>query len=556
VPAQDLGPQWLRIEDFSPGCYSNAVIATGNNGHGQLAAPIGSADAENTWSCCSNPAKSLVALPELTQVYNWPTDYNPSGNTYVVGLLVHDELADGTTEAVIMSQYWNGSTTSYWQACSYILESASTHSVASVTYSDTAGGIFGSPYPAMTRTSATVSGGFAQPPLLPTIVFPGPSTTPNLGSMWLYPNPATPTSYAALNIISTSTVITGQMVTHNNRIMAFAGTGYQWPTGGGFSTNENIFYTDPFGSTVWPAAGTAPTVLATESPYGYGAAGSISNGELFVVKKRGGGLIMTGDISSPTVTILPGVASTGNFYGNGASTTAGFIYCSYDAGCWSWNGSNTSQKISQQLDDSFFLPPEFHTMLSNNYGFYVNSYRSRIYVSNNWLMDTNTGAWWTYYPRKAQGGYDLFYTQVVNGDYIYAARLSFNQTNRDFMFKFDNTVPANIYQWQSLPLHLAPVNQVVDVRQVIVRASSTNPDIIIKVAIIDQGEVVAESAMSGSLGTGPELIRFNFGAISCYEPAIRITVDGTAPATHVTQMPVIHGIDMQYNISNHLPSTN
>ena len=555
MPAAPTTSQWLRIEDFSPGCFSNGGVVTGNTGHRQLSAPIGAADAENTWSCWANPSRALVALPGVTQTYTWPTDYKNPGTTYIVGLLIHDELGNGQTEAVIMSEYHSGSN-NYWQGCSYILESAVTNSITNQTYSNAAGGIFGSPYPQMTRTSGTVSGGFAQPPFLPTIVFPGPASATTSGSLWLYPDPSNPTSFTAKNLIGTTGAPTGQLVTYANRIVTFSGTNYAWPGSvGGFNTNENLFYTDPPQSTVWPAAGSAPTVLASEAPYGYGATGSVSTGELFVVKKRGGGLILNGDVANGTVTVLPGVASTGNIYGQGASTSAGFVYCSYEAGCWSWNGSNTSQKLSAQLDDGFFLPPEFSTMLSNNYGFYVTAFRSKVYVSNNWMMDTNNGSWWTYYPRKAQGGSDLYYTQVVNGDYIYASKLSFTNTDRNWLYRFDNATPAQTYQWQSLPLHLAPVDQVVDVREIIVRASATNPNATVTVSIIDDGQVVAGPfTQSGTISTGPELIRFNFGAISCYEPSVRIVVknDPQTPG----DMPVIHGIDMRYVVSNHLPSVN
>ena len=642
--AQDPGPQWLRIEDFSPGCYSASGIVVGNDLATHLPAPLGAADAANTYSCFALPSKALAALPGVTQTYPWPTDYKNPGTTYIVGCLVHDELLDGTTEAVMMSEYHSGAT-SYWEACSYILETASTHSVASVTYSNAAGGIFGSPYPAMTRTSSTSSNNvtgmaasnlpasgtgittvtvagtytvgeqvyFTQLPngiagivlgqgypvvgtgsgtvlvgvtttgtwssggvlstvgtgvANPAVVFPGPGTT-NAGHLWVYPNPNTPTTYAALDIINSGTAITGQVVCHNSRIVTFTGTGgtgYGWPAGGGFNTNENVFYTDPPLSTLYTSNVIPPTIFSPENPYGYGAAGSISAGELFVSKKRGGGLIVTGDLYNPSVTVLPGVTSTGNIYGQGASTTAGFVYCSYENGCWSWNGSNTSQKLSTTLDDGFFLPSDFDTMQSNNYGFFVSGYRSKVYVSNNWMMDTNTGAWWTYYPRKSQGGADLFYTQTANGDYVYATKLSFLNTDVDapfttptFMYRFDQKTAASTYQWQSLPLHLAPVNQVVDVRQVIVRASNAMKGGVdnkaqVTISIVDNGEVIAGPFTQDSVvGSGPQLIRFNVGALGCYEPSVRINVNAQNP-TGV--MPTIHGIDMQYNISNHLPSSN
>ena len=638
MPPKEPQSQWLRIEDFSPGIYSAGGTVTGNATNRHPAAPLGSADPLGTYSCYSIPSGALAALPGITQTYTWPDtathgyDHGASRPTYVVGLLIHDELSTGNTEAILIGEFDDGSN-HYWKAYSYILETTTKTDLIGTTNASAAG-IFGSPYPQMTRSAAsnaisavssgstttitvstvsvanpftvgkavyfnqlpsgivglslgtaynptaiggssgawtvtftttpatsgaTTATGFIMTPAIPygpEVVFPsgGPAQASFSvsGQLYMYPDPSNRTSSTPFAMMLLGQSVTGQTISHQSRVLVLSGISYPWGAGGvTFQTNENIDFTDP---PLSAAIGNQQTLLAAESPHGYGAAGSISAGELVLVKKRGGGLIVTGDIFSPTVTVLPGMTSTGNFYGNASSTPVGFVYCAFDNGAWSWNGSNTSQKISDQLDKGFFLPPEWAFMGSNNYGYYVQEYGDKVYTSNNWMMDTKTGNWWTYYPRKAQGGSDLFWVQPVNGNYIYAAQLSFvGATSLNFMYRFDPASPAQTYQWQSQPLHLAPVNQVVDVRQVVVRASCPQINNSITVSVIDQGAVVAGPFTFNGISAGPQLCRFNIGGVGLFEPSIRISSTNTAG---VADMPIIHGIDIEYNVTTHLASGN
>lgn len=595
----------------------------GNTVDRRLGAPVGAADAEVTYGCYALPNKALAALPGVTHVYAWPGS-GYSGTQFLVGCLIHDELDDGTTEAILISEYDDG-TTHYWQAYSYIVETLATNLIVNTT-NTSAAGYFGSPYPQFTRvanvyeisdvTTGTTTiftinfGGAGNPfavttgaqgtfyltqlplgvtgldlntpytvtavggssgawtvsigtpttsgtytsgggmsileiPYGPVAVFPsgGPAQAAQgstaAGQLYMYPNPSDRSTYGAFPMMANpGGSVTGQTLVHQSRILVLAGVSYTYPAGGGFGTNENINYTDP---PLSASMGNQQTVLAAEEPYGYGAGGSISAGELFLVKRRGGGLIVTGDLVEPSVTVLPGVQSTGTLYGNGASTPVGFVYCSWDNGAWVWNGSNTSQKMSSNLDDGFFLPPEFGTTFaSNNYGFYVNSYGDKVYFSNNWMFDTKNNSWWTYYPRPNQGGTNLFWVQPVNGNYIYAATLSI-VNNGAFLYRFDPTVASQNYQWQSLPLKLTAPDHVSDIREIVVRASNSSGGSVLTLSVLDQGSVVwGPDTMSGNVGAGPQLVRFNVAAIGVREPQVFLQVAGSG------DMPVIHGIDIRY----------
>ena len=135
-------------------------------------------------------------------------------------------------------------------------------------------------------------------PYQPVAVFPtgGPADTTAGGQLYMYPNPATPTSYIPFAMMANpGDSITGQTIVHQSRIFVLAGVDYGYPAGGGFATNENLNFTDP---PLSASMGNQQTVLVAEEPFGYGCAGSISAGELFLVKKRGGGVVLTGDIET------------------------------------------------------------------------------------------------------------------------------------------------------------------------------------------------------------------------------------------------------------------
>ena len=564
-------------------------------------------------SCMCLPNGGLGALPRMTQEYLWT---EPIGaNSYIVGLLVHNELTDGTTEAVVIIEYDDG-TTHYWTAYSYIPDTETFTEIVGKTAS-TSPGIFGSPYPQFTRvnlitvagvtlndsadasvssggfpgvapgdfvyvvdgtgtipddttvltvsgdditfsasaTSGTATLGFTSPDTAgqPVIVFPagGPIDAPS-GSVFLYPDPTNPTAYGVFDMIYGQT-IAGQVIVHQNRIIVLQGVDYDWPAGSGININEQINFTDPPNSA---SLGIQQTVLAAEEPYGYGCGGSISAGELFLVKKRGGGIVVTGDIFSPNVTILPGVTPTGGYYGSASSGKDGFFYCSYENGAWIWNGGNTAVKCSPQLDDQFFVPPEIPSMPSNNYGWYVQCIGDKVYFSNNYIYDTRSHSWWKYYPDNDQGGTSMFWIQPVEGQNIYMAPLGVSSSTPNFLFKLDMTIAAETYQWTSTPLRLggdALQDRVVDIREIVVRASCpSDNNASLQVAILDQGATVwGPETMTGTIDGGPQIVRFNAAALGTQEPQIQVQCT-TAGDDNI----VIHSISLKYQVRAHKETTN
>jgi hypothetical protein len=523
VPDDPRGWTWQSLSDFTPGVY-DFTFTYGTNGELPPAGP-GAADAGFTYCCIGLPQGGLGPLPALTTSYTWPAGSFPGSVTtmYITGMTENPGLVNGVPEIVWMTEGDDG-TNHYLLAYSSPI-GGTTQTVVSVSATTTTG-IFGSPYPTWDRMNSTYTN-----PGLPVLVFPAAvATDPNgtTGHMFVYPNPSSRSSFSALDMITVpgTNGVTGQLICYQNRAMGLSAAPATYPAGGGVQGNEQINYTDPANSDTY---GDQQTTLVAENPWGYGAAGSVSAGELFLVKKRQGGVIMTGDIYQPTATYLPGVQPTGDLYGKAEPTDQGLIYCAEGAGAWIWNGGNTSQKLSRQVRNDFY-DCSTNVIASNNYGFFVKRWGDLVLFSNNFVYSSLTNSWWVLYPQTTVTNYTgikfFHYDNGTFGYQMYASPLTVTSASNPYLYKFDMQTPAQHYQWQSLPLNVAgPHDHVYDIRQITLKVSSTaNNNSTVTVTVLSQGSV-AWTSPATAVPSNVTTLRFNVGAEGLQAPAIRINVD-------------------------------
>lgn len=546
---------WVHIDDFSAGCYDNSYISTAEP---VLSAPLGAANAENTFCCASLQNGGLGPLPQMA-AHGYSNSF-PGALTkwWITGVAVNPGLDADAPEIVFIMEGDDG-TTHYVLATSYVPATAAANTILS-SDSTTTPGIFGAPYPAWTRMVADPT--TAQPE--PVLVWPGAVATDSnsdSGHLYEYPNIASRTTFAAGDLVVPGDSVTGQVICYGNRVLVLAGINYDYPAGGGINTNENINFTDPPQSATY---GFQQTILSAEEPWGYGAWGSISTGELLLLKKYGGGVMLNGDIDDPSSVIpLPGIESVGAFVGHADSSTIGLVYCSQSRGAWIWNGGNTSQKISAQLRDNFFDATTEQSMPSNNYGFFVGHWQDWILFSNNYMYDADSNAWWVLYPKAGNGNADVtgetffWYNQAALGSILFASPLSIGTgmgENLNWYYQFDNSIPAQHWQWESLPIVAVPNHaRVVDVTQVIVRASC--PTGAGSAFTITIGTWTATSV--ADIGLDPTTFRFNAGAGSLGLEDIIITITGDdTTGTPGNSAPIIHSIDVGYTTRAMNPSDN
>jgi hypothetical protein len=196
---------------------------------------------------------------------------------------------------------------------------------------------------------------------------------------------------------------------------------------------------------------------------------------LFLVKNRIGGVVIQGDLNSPTVTVLPGVQPTYGLMSRGASTSIGFVYPSNDRGMWAWNGSNTATKISEQLEDNFFSNPSINSLgIERGPTVDIHRWGDWIIVTNDYLFDTNTGGWWKM-PNGTLGSISSpvghqWYQSSSDGDTLYAAYPI--PTSSVAIDCYSRLAPVTTYLWESYPMRPpnADKNRNIDIREVVVRA--------------------------------------------------------------------------------------
>ena len=541
--------QWVHIDDFSPGCFANTYVTPNQaapTGSPFVPAPLGAATPRGTWACASLRAGGLGPLPNVTQAH--AIGAISGASTQLIAGFICNPAVPGD-ELVEIVEADDGSN-HHFNAYSIQAGSGATNVITNPTSPSTAG-FFGAPYPVFSRMNTSGTG---NPP--PCLVFPSAVASDSHGTnghLYVYPQLLSPGTYGAQDLVVPGTSgITGQVVAYGSRIICLAGIPYTWPTGS-VITNENFNYTDPPLSSGY---GNQQSVLGAEWPWGYGAWGSVSVGELLLVKKWGGAVILYGDIANPTSAIeIPGVTPTGNIVGRAAATPGGLIYCSEKRGAWLWNGGNTATKISQQLEDDFF-DLETGTIQSNNYGFNVTPWQGWTLFSHNWLHNSESNSWWILYPTTDQasqvlgiGSNDLWwYTPGQFGNIMYAAPLISSSSNGYLGYiRFDSTMGSSEYRWQSLPIHVAPdADRVIDVRQLVIRAS----DPFNQGGCTIQANVgLWQSPVTGGIGQYPTMLRFNVGTGALgLEDIDGLVVHAWNTGGLGTCAPIIHSIDVGYQL--------
>jgi hypothetical protein len=535
------GLSFFDITDFSPGIYNNSLIAAGPpvgllSDPGLFPAPPGAADAAGTFGCMAMPNGGLGPLPQndfpdgvslggigITTTY--PADITALTNSFQVN---PDELIFGITGA----PSGGSQTTSFY---SWIFgDPGVLNTLETASYNFSAGAKNFCAYPFASIINQ--SGQFQPVVVLPLTAPAGPTS-----ALMTYPDPATPTVFGT-GLVATTPV--GTAFGHQGRIVAIQiNNGYGWPATVTTFPNEGFSYTDPPETVTWPHQF---EIFGPESPFGYGAISSVSAGELFAVKCRGGAVIIQGDLNNPTVTSLPGVKSTGVLYGRTDTDQNGFYYCVNKEGAWVWNGGNSSQKISQQLDDNFFL---VDNPISDTtyYGYYCQRWGDWMMFSNNWVFNSTTGGWWRL-SDPALNSY-FWYVAAYDSRYMYASTATVQNSTEGFMTLYDREKPATSFTWQSLPIKLPSEDRTSTARELVIRASNPYADTapqIIATLIDDKGNtsVLDTWTMNPTIDTVQET-RLNCSVKQTTTIAVNLAVSGALYA------PVVYGLSMGTRAREH-----
>lgn len=541
--------QYTRLNNFTPGIYSDSQSALTTRS--ATPAPLGAAQQTNTYRCIGLPGGGLAPLPGNTALYTVPNGANDSATVYYPTMIavitpISTPLSPGVQTGANPDELIFG--------LNYVTTAPATKTYV---YSLNMPGITGSGTPTATAiyaaTSGTILNGQSH---AVTTIHPTDYTQPgnptfifdaNNASLCLaYPNPSALTTYGTF----AWTPFTGQVLAHQGRMVTLTNSSYSHP-GASLTNNEQINFNDP------PNSFTDPThiqheVFVPETPFGYGAWGSISIGELFLVKHLGGAVYVTGDLANPSITRLPAIQSTGGLISMSISTPVGFMYPTASSGMYLWNGGSTAQKISQQLDDTFYII----TQPIRNSGILVQleQWQEWVLCSNNWLYDTTTTSWWRLDdPTLTSTGITSllfrYYARSFYDNIMYAAVDNYtNAANPNVIWQYDRNNPAASFSWQSHPIPVS-TEKMVEVRELILTAQGSGK---ITITLTDASGNQQKLYFFIDSLYQPVRLRQRCG-ISGYNLIVRIesaTGQITLVSSPINPAPVIYELDIGWVESN------
>lgn len=463
MPPTEL--KYVNIADFRPGIRNRTMIGENSWNPNSPDSP-GVATEEGTYRCVALPGGGLGPLPKRTLTFDVadPGDI-AGGDAWVSGMYVAGPIVNDTErrhELWLAVQYENGGgNRRYRLTRTRLFDAANTEDlIKDLTGAADTDAIQGTTF-ATTRANRSTP----TEPGIPVVVIawyePGGGGEKFVSS---FPDDVAPSGTAEFDI---TTDIAAEVVTHQGRIVLLSMTDYDHGPTGGWSTNEDLYWTvvnDPsaFSSDI-------ASVFVPESPGGFATAASLSANEiLFIKRSGGGGFTLNGDLDDPTVVNLPKLVN-GGIENIGVNTPIGFLYGESSGLVWLWTGGDAVENVAPYMEDAFWQPANSEGGKS-----YIGPRMSwdclgnQVWGPNGWLLDTDTGGWWryddllTYTPRWVRRGDNRFI--YVSPGYFDAG------AGEPACYSYDRATPAFSYSWRSQPLPVS-INRVLDVREILLLAA-------------------------------------------------------------------------------------
>lgn len=452
--------EWVVIDDFSSGIWRQRASATDGGGtdtnwlpHGK--APLGSAS--DALNCVATADGSLGPGPLIEEILAPGLTSYTTGWT-VVGLASFGPVLFGTPtygpDELHVCLEANGEFR--WLRVRVFDDTFLADTLKSISAASWGAGRWGASLVTTRMNPAAPTS-----PGNPVVVCSWRAANDSNMFISVFPDPSAPTTNSVYDIDTTRY---GSLVAHQNRLVLLEGTAFPHGTppgsGGASPTNDIISFTDPNNYNL----GTQKQVFVAEHPNGYGAYGSISTGELFLVKHRGGGVLVQGDIADPTVIRLPGVISTGNVGCRAASTYRGLFYATLNRGVCLWRGSDTSEPVSEQLPERFWQADGSDVI--NNERVHLEEWNDWLMVSNGWLLDLRSMGWFRVASPMDRKPFWL--ARGFNSTWCYA--MTHDDATRILIMNRNRY--AHRWTWRSNPILLSRSDRTAYVREVIVQASN------------------------------------------------------------------------------------
>lgn len=275
------------------------------------------------------------------------------------------------------------------------------------------------------------------------------------------------------------------LIAHQGRIVMPDSTGYK----GYFASRENdptpaavdgwsMFFSDdilwysgwaqPIGDVYTPVAtermrSYTPLQVAEDQVSKIGVLGVVTGDELLVVKARGGGVTVRGDLDNPTIRRLPHIESTHGITSKGAQTPIGYVYGTR-TGVFVFDGGDATRKLSRQIDGFFWNPyAEEDIVLEGSYGRFA-YWNDMVFAPNNYVYDVETDSWWRLDDRliidldpltyMAWPHYNIYVPDNVGNLLCFPYKVTEATADNSgrVCHQLDSGFLATTYSWQSHPL--------------------------------------------------------------------------------------------------------
>lgn len=355
----------------------------------------------------------------------------------------------------------------------------------------------------------------------------GPYDSPAVMWYGVWPDPNAPTTDSNYHETGTVTlpIIGGQLFSYSGRIVRFGERSFGFGANYVLYSNEWVRFSDPPGN-VSLTSSTTDSVLDEQTPGGFGAWGSMSFGELFIVKRAGGALLVQGDLYAPQITPLPGVKPTGLMTGPAVATPLGLIYLVNQDGAHLWAGGSQSEKISN-INDSFWVQSPLP-----NYGVQAGSayWRDLAVFTNGWCFDCYNDSWWQL-NSSFSGGQKMQWMAVGAGDptILYTVPSQLDNTNHVVVQFYAVGALEYSYTWISQPMPLTHARKI-DIHEVTVAiTNNSSPTTTATISLLSNNNVFVSQIFNfTTTGAGPYRIRLPMAAEAVSNVYVKITINSNA----------------------------
>lgn len=302
---------------------------------------------------------------------------------------------------------------------------------------------------------------------------------------------------------------------------------------------------------------TERTAFVEENPSGYAVFTSMNANELFLVKNKGGAVVLRGSLNNPTVVKLAGVEPARGAMNIPAITPEGCYYGS-TSGVWLWSGADTSQCVSPQLDGFFWeTGPYIGSTRPGLKGRFCYSYPF-VYAPNDWVYDVRTKGWFrlvgrvedSEVPEAQNTNPYMFYDTSWDGR-VYASPGGITPSDNCVADIFDGNFLATAYKWKSQPF-TATMNTDVEFKRIILVAQGQGT-VTITIEGLSDTEVTPESF---EIDSPDRPVRFEV-ITTCRATDPQVTIYSSTDSLEVTACaPVVHAVHLGYTQTLTIPADN